>query len=121
MADSLKMKRLIASILCLLLSAACSDMCENSVVQELVSPDGKYAATAFIRDCGATTDYSPQVYLRRTGAKARTTGNVFVGDHSSQIEIRWASANELVISSDCKVVRREESYEGITIVFNEKR
>ena len=52
---------------CCLNSVACSIPCDNEIKHELVSPDGRYTATAFIRDCGATTDFSPQVYLRRTG------------------------------------------------------
>src|SRR5215510_6872334 len=92
-------------IVCCLASISCVDPCGNEVKQELVSPDGHYTATAFIRDCGATTAFSPQVYLRRTGARMAITGNVFIGDHSDAVTIRWLSANELEISSPGKVVR----------------
>lgn len=57
----------IIRILLLAILAGCVNPCNNQIVQEAVSPDGRYAATAFIRDCGATTDFSPQVFLRKTG------------------------------------------------------
>jgi uncharacterized protein DUF5412 len=117
----MSMKRLTVTFIFLLLATACADPCANTVVREVTSPDGRYTATAFIRDCGATTSYSPQVYLRRAGESAGTTGNVFVGNRSDEIEISWASAKELVISSSCQVVRREEEHEGIKITFNPLR
>ncbi|MGE0130356.1 MAG: DUF5412 family protein [Blastocatellales bacterium] len=91
--------------------------CANDVKQEIGSPDGRYTATAFIRDCGATTDFSPQVYLRRTGERMEKTGNVFIGDHSNEITIRWLSTNELEISSPGKVVRSLNAFEGIKITL----
>src|SRR5262245_57114312 len=88
------------SLLALLAIPSCADMCSNETISEITSPDGKYVATAFIRDCGATTSFSPQVYLRPVGEKMAQTGNVFVGDHSYNIEIAWLSASNLVIYSD---------------------
>ena len=42
-------------------------------------------------------------------------GNVFVGDHSDKIQIEWLSASQLVIYSDCVVVRQDTSHRGIAI------
>ena len=95
--------------------AGCSEPCKNTIKQESTSPDGKYMATAFIRDCGATTDFSPQVSLNLAGESASQIGNVFVGDHSDKIQIEWLSQTQLVIYSDCAVVRQETNYHGITI------
>jgi hypothetical protein len=102
---------------CCLFSAACGDPCGNDIKQELISPDGRYTATAFIRDCGATTDFSPQVYVRRTGKNMAATGNVYIGDHSNEIKIRWLSANELEISSSGKLVNALKEFEDIRITL----
>jgi uncharacterized protein DUF5412 len=106
-------------IMCCLISVACGIgiPCDNEIKQELVSPDGRYTATAFIRDCGATTDFSPQVYLRRTGAKMAAAGNVFIGNHSNEIKIRWLSANELEISSAAEVTHSLKEFEGLKITL----
>ena len=107
--------RFLAFILAVFTLAGCADPCSNTTKAEVTSPDGKYVATAFIRDCGATTSFSPQVYLRPVGESAGQVGNVFVGDHSDKIEIAWLSSTQLVIYSDCAVVRHETNYHGIRI------
>lgn len=94
----------------LLICAGCFDPCGNTTKAEVTSPDGKYVATAFIRDCGATTDFSPQVHLRPRGERLAQTGNVFVGDHSPKIQIAWLSASHLIIYSDCSVIRHMTNY-----------
>jgi len=45
------------------------------------------------------------------------TGNVFIGDHSDKIMIRWLSANELEISSSGKVVSALKEFEDIRITL----
>ena len=105
--------------LLLLLAVAlvgCSSQCGNTVKQEAASPDGKHIATAFIRNCGATTAFSPQVYLRYvTEKKVGDTGNVFIGNHSDAIRIEWESPTHLVIHSDCEVVYLVSQFYGISI------
>ena len=109
------MKMVIILFLLMVLSGC--DPCGNTVVGGAVSPDGKYEATAFIRDCGATTDYSPQVFLRPKGKSIGKIGNVFIGNHSNQIQIQWASSTQLVIQSVCNVSMIVTNYEGITIQY----
>lgn len=113
--------RFLGLIFAFLALVGCGESCSNTRKAEVTSPDGKYVATAFIRDCGATTSFSPQVHLRPVGENVAQTGNVFVGDHSDKIEIAWLSATHLVIYSDCVVVRHETSYHGITIEKREPR
>jgi hypothetical protein len=107
--------RLLHPILASLLFVGCDDYCSNSIRTELTSPDGKYVATAFIRDCGTTTSFSPQVHLRSVGEKMAQTGNVFVGVQSEKLMIEWLSVSQLVIYSDCAVVRHDTNYHGIAI------
>ena len=91
-------------------------LCSNTVKQEVKSPDGKYVATAFVRDCGATTAYSAQVHVRRVGSKMGTTGNVYRGYLSPDIELAWLSSTHLVITSGCMEVRFHiTNFHGITI------
>src|SRR5262249_44702423 len=114
------MKILRATLIWLcLVSVSCVDLCGNEIKQELHSPDGRYTATAFIRNCGATTSFSPQVYLRRAGRRMAREGNVFIGYRVPVIEIRWLSATELEISIPpaCEVITKREEFEGIKISF----
>ena len=107
--------RVLGLIFISLSLAGCADPCSNTTKAEVTSPDGKYVATAFIRDCGTTTSFSPQVHLRPVGESVARIGNVFVGDRSDEIDIEWLSATHLVIYSDCEVVRHETNYLGIVI------
>jgi|SRR5436309_6559059 len=113
--------KFLVLIIALFALAGCDEPCSNTRVAEVTSPDGKYVATAFIRDCGATTSWSPQVHLRPVGESVGQIGNVFVGDHSDKIEIAWLSATQLVIYSDCAVIRHETNYHGIIIEKRESR
>ena len=111
------MGKVMLCFLCVCLTGCSFTTCDNTIVKEVTSPDGAYVATAFIRDCGATTSFSPQVYLRKKGEKLGEKGNVFIGNHSESINMEWLSSQELRISSDCEVVRKEDSFGEIKITF----
>ena len=106
------MKR--AYIILLLAAAGCMrSTCNNTILQTKESPDRKYTAIAFVRDCGATTDYSPQVAIVRTGVKPPETGNVFIGDHSDSVSIAWLNATSLLVSSHCSVIKAEKTHDRV--------
>ena len=58
------------------------DMCENQVVAEMKSPDGRHKAVEFERDCGATTDFGTQVSVIKSNKQlgSDSTGNTFRAD-----------------------------------------
>jgi len=77
------MRRILLSRLPLLampLLGACSDMCGNAVVRVATSPDGRFDAVLFQRDCGATTGFSTQISVLRRGDRPSGTGNAFIAD-----------------------------------------
>lgn len=107
--------RFLTVLLAAFLLAGCGDDCTNVIESEATSPDGKFVATAFIREGNATTGFSPQVYLRPAGEPMARFGNVFIGDHSDEIRVEWLSASRLVIYATCSVIRQETNYHGIAI------
>jgi len=107
--------RSLLSIFVLAALTGCGDLNTNTIKSELKSPDGKYVATAFIRDAGATTSWSPQVHLRQVGERMERIGNVFVGYRSPNIQIEWLSSSQLVVYCDCEVVQHITNYHGIMI------
>jgi len=44
-------------------------------------------------------------------------GNVFIGENSKSIEIRWISPRELLVVSDAEIMLKMDSFEGISIVI----
>ena len=45
--------------------------CVNKIVKEIESYNGEFKVIAFIRDCGATTSFSPQVTIIKKGDKIK--------------------------------------------------
>ncbi len=86
------------------------------------SPDGSRDAVAFIRDCGATTDYSSQVALLRSGESLPDRpGNVFVYPHRTDIHLEWLARDTLKISySTASPVLQERQVDGIAIVYGKR-
>ena len=73
--------------------------CGNTTIGEQLPPGGKYIATIYHRDCGATTAVSVNVSLRPSSAKfaAEDFPPVFVGDESSLVATEWRDATHLTI------------------------
>jgi hypothetical protein len=107
------------------------DMCENSTIEEKLSPNKKFKAIIFTRDCGATTGYSTQLSIIETsGELDNETGNVLimsdkVGDGLSfdnggaKVQALWTSDNSLTIYIDerTKFTRQKDEIEDIKITY----
>ena len=104
--------------------AGCGMDCSNDVVKTVQAPDKAYKAIAFIRNCGATTDCSPQVsILKRNQRLGKSGGNVFIGNHSTFIDVYWKDANTLVIIHDCSeedIFLQKEKVGTIQIMYTAK-
>src|SRR5438445_2992506 len=82
------------------LVAACGSrgLCANTVERRLPSPNGSHEVVVFIRDCGATTDYSSQVALLSRGASPRDLpGNVFIAPHRTDVQVQWIAEDTLLV------------------------
>ena len=93
------------------------DPCGNTIVARVASPSRIHDAIVFERDCGATTSWSTQVRIVRSGARFLETstawsstqpGNVFVVDGRAaragvegvSILPRWSDDRHLVLACD---------------------
>ena len=106
--------------LALVAASACNDAgCENSVLQDIPSPDGHRHAIIFGRDCGATTGFSTQVSVVPSVRDAHGGGNVLIADtdHGKArdgqgggpvVTAHWIDARTLEIQYDsaARVFRR---------------
>ena len=104
-----------------LVLSSCSDMCRNETVSESVSPDGRYRAVVFTRDCGATTDYSTQVSILPASSDTppRGIGNTFVcagGD----VGVDWTSGGGLMIHcpSQTRVFKSKTRVRGVDVTYD---
>ena len=101
-----------------------SDGCDDRIATEAASSDGKYVATLYIRNCGATTDYSSIVSIRERTSKFDGDADqniVFVVKGRPDIAVKWASPSE--ISVQCRgcgsgdIFKHEASWNGVRISY----
>ena len=61
---------LICLAIAAMLTVSCNtELCNNSLHDEKISPDGKFTASFFERNCGATTPYVQVISLRLSNNK----------------------------------------------------
>lgn len=118
----------------LLLISSCDDLldlCGNSILSTVRSPDGARIAVAFARHCGAATAYSTQVSLiSKTSRIPKGTGNLFVADANHDISlgdergildvrVRWKSSRQLAVlyPDGSRVFVMERKYDGFNIEY----
>jgi len=109
--------------------AGCLIDCGDTINLEKTSPAQKYVATVFERDCGATTDYSTIVVLRRFGSSFDPeSGRIFIMKGRVPVTLTWADSSSLLITRpECgpeddrnvkdKVFKRERKWNGVSISY----
>ena len=107
-----------------LLRTLSDGMCGNEVIKKEISPDGLYIAYAFLRNCGATTSFSPQVTIMKNGKELKNEGgNIFIGNRSEYIDIKWEDSKTLIIYHTVNannIHKQEDEIYGIRIKYNTK-
>ena len=104
----------------------CEKLCGEKLKSEATSPDGRYMAAQFERNCGATTDYVAHVNLRLTSTRFKEDssgtikeGEVFVAEGRPQIRLAWIDSMTLVV--ECigadRVFKKEDSWQNIRISY----
>src|SRR4051812_8236636 len=110
---------------------ACSDGCDNEIVQTATSPDGARDAILFQRDCGATTGSSIQASIVRRGEVPSENGNVFIADigygaagaarwGGPWAELSWLDAHRLRVRHDAgaRTFVRAERIGDVRILYD---
>jgi hypothetical protein len=121
----------LLAVLLVGLSNACGDVgCDNAVLSDLASPDGRRHAVVFSRSCGATTDFSTQVSIVSNVRSLEGSGNVFVAETHDEkapggpgggpvVVARWLDARTLEIRYDdrARVFQRSASRDDIDVRY----
>lgn len=102
------------------------DGCGHTIYAELASPDNRYKAIVFERNCGATTDFSTQIsILPMTETLPNESGNIFViAGHPDvhRVKLKWLSNTEISIRRKdigfaVKPEKSVEFIEGIKVSY----
>jgi hypothetical protein len=96
--------------------------CADTLLSKVDSPDGRYAALIFRRECGATAPDSTQVSVQPVGTSLNPEkyNPVIVVDTTPALTVRWDSANELVVAgiTSQRIYRQQSvSADGINIKY----
>lgn len=126
------MKRLLL-VLIVLGTSSCSFFaeCSEQNLADVKSPDGKYVASLFARNCGATTSYLFHVNLRADSDKFSPdlSGNIKEGEifgiDGYKVLMEWTSPTTLVINcTECPAdqpVNLERTWKDINILYRPGR
>jgi hypothetical protein len=121
----------VAAAGCLVQLVACEPGCDNTVLADARSPDGRRHAVVFTRACGATTAASTQVSVLPAGRDASGRGNVFVADDDHgraspagpgggpRVTVRWIDRRTLEVRYDgrARVFTRDARHDDTDIHF----
>lgn len=99
-----------------------STQCGNTIKSEVLSPDAKYIATVFERDCGATVDFSTMVNFRPASSEFNGEENiVFVVKGQPQISINWQDSLKVkLVCPECQkdhIFKQELSWNDIAVTY----
>jgi len=107
-----------------------ADLCANTELRRLSSPDGRLDAVLFERNCGATTGFSSQVSVLPARAVLNPLfGNALVVDDNEgaapvadwggpDVEMRWDGVRTLRLRhhSAARVFHATDQVEGATVI-----
>ena len=97
-------------------------MGEPNIIQEVVSPDGKYVAYVFDANGGATTKFTYRLSVLKNGEKLKAgdIGNAFITYY--EFDVEWIDNNTLKVNnigtSIKAVFKQETKIDGVNIQYN---
>jgi hypothetical protein len=113
-------KAITVATLLTLWSCSPGSMCDNEIITETYSPDKKYKAIVFNRDCGATTGISSQLSILKADKELENKGgNTFVVDKGEIIKIEWTNQRQLTVLYDslARTFEMKDRLEGISVEY----
>jgi hypothetical protein len=98
------------------------DLCGEDVVAEKTSPDGKFTAVTYSRNCGATTPYVTHVNLRRANERFEPgwDGAIHAREILSvrdlePIDILWRERSVELVVNQRAIIKCVQSMEGLKV------
>lgn len=107
-------------VVCAAVFSGCTGQCGNEISQTIVSPSGLVKAVVFSRDCGATTGFSTQVSILKSGRDLPNDGgNVLVLDDLVPLVLEWSTDSSLRVSglNRHKIFKQSTHVSGVTVSY----
>jgi hypothetical protein len=110
--------RCSAALLAVPGTAGCDAACGNAERARVGSPDGRWDAVVFTRQCGASTAPSTEVAVVRRGVMPDGGGNAFVAGGDPDVAVWWDGPAALTVRhAPGEVVVREPDVSGVRVTF----
>lgn len=111
------MKRNIIIALLFLSLTGCVDISSNICHDEIkyikYSTDRRYEIIVFIRDCGATTDYSSQIKIKDN--QQNTEEIIFIGSLDESMKVEWENEKIKIYYYKKDIYKILNEYHGVEI------
>ena len=95
-------------------------MGEPDVIQEVVSPNGKYVAYVFEANSGATSDFTYRLSVLKEGGKLKAgdVGNTFIT--YDEFDVRWVDDNTLKVNNipSMNIFKQKQKIGGVKVIYN---
>ncbi|CAH2716551.1 hypothetical protein BACCIP111895_03738 [Neobacillus rhizosphaerae] len=102
----------------LILDTVIGGACGNNILEKVSSPSGDQVAYVFVRDCGATTGYSPQLsILNKDENLENEGGNTFRSNNSFSIEWLYEKNLKVIYDKSSKTYEMDKRVNGIKIKY----
>jgi hypothetical protein len=102
------------------LVTVCARPCRNDERYRVRSPDGRYEAIVFERDCGATTAESLEISMVQAGSRLGSgPGNILRLVHPADLRVEWLAPDRLSVShaAGAQVGAKETAYKDVIIEY----
>jgi len=128
------MIRILPAVLLFMLAACQQPNCVNTIAGRASSPDGKFDAVMFVRDCeDVDEDFDTQISLVPAGVTPLGIGNIYVADTNEGkaatgdwggpwTSVEWLDDGMLLIryAKHTRIFSLIEYENGIQILYEEK-
>lgn len=95
--------------------------CNDSVFVEESSPDKKYVAVAYQRNCGATTGFATRVTIQSRRSKIGDSEYVFGVEDKRQVKLVWTDARKLNVEcvgcTHNDIFRQETFWKDVSVTY----
>lgn len=119
----------LAGLAAFLLNRLADGLCGNSIIEEVLSPNGINKLIVFERNCGATTGFSTQVSVMNSeGMLPNEGGNLFIADtdHGKapsgpgggpKVEVTWRNDNLVIIKhhNNARIHKSESKLKNVNV------
>ncbi len=101
-------------------------VCGETIRTEVKSPDERYVATVFERNCGATTPYVTHVNLRESPEELRASssgtvvdGEIYTVRGQPQLKLTWSSDSSISIETigGEEILGRESIWKEVKVTY----